>query len=568
MRTFTLPIQVFLLLFFIVPINFVVSAADIIVRSDRNPVGLNESFTLVYETSGSVDGDPDFSPLRRYLDILGQGQNSNISVINGKVSSKKSWRLTVMPLQVGEMTLPPIRFGKDQSPAFQLNVNQASNNPQDGADFFTRIKIDQKQVYVQQQLIVTQQLFSAKNLSALSLGEFQFDTSDVIVERLGDEKQYQTRVGEKSYLVVEKSVAVYPQITGPLKIQPVLAEAQLSSSSSSLFGSLGSRGKIMRARSQAHEVEVLPIPPQSNMNPWLPAQQLQLMEDWPSEMNSFVQGEPVTRTLSIKAEGLTAAQIPTIPDENIDGLKQYPDQPMLNDIKNDSGITGYRVEKIAFVPTLAGTLQLPAIEIPWWNTKTNRREVARIPAREITVQGVSGSETIEDVQPEQKKEAKSVVLSTKPVQEVAHRVIETGPWKIMAILFAVAWLITLLSWYLKSRRVMTKEKTEAAIQTSVKKSYKALESACKQAQASECRKALLAWAKQVFGHEQVQQLADIYPKVSDEFRTEIQRLEASLYANKPTEVDFDRLLTQAKLLTQRLQSASLHTKDILEPLYP
>ncbi len=37
-----------------------VSAANIVVRSDRNPVGLNESFQLVYETEGDVDDDPDF----------------------------------------------------------------------------------------------------------------------------------------------------------------------------------------------------------------------------------------------------------------------------------------------------------------------------------------------------------------------------------------------------------------------------------------------------------------------------------------------------------------------------
>ena len=42
-----------------------VQAATITVKSDRSNVGLNESFTLVFESDGSVDDDPDFSSLEQ-----------------------------------------------------------------------------------------------------------------------------------------------------------------------------------------------------------------------------------------------------------------------------------------------------------------------------------------------------------------------------------------------------------------------------------------------------------------------------------------------------------------------
>jgi len=544
-------------------------ATDIQVRADRNPVSLNESFNLIYETSGSVDDDPDFSPLQQYLDILNQSQNSNISIINGNYTSKKSWRLTVMPRKTGDLTLPPINFGSDKSPGYKLKINKAADNPQEGADFFTRLKVDQQQVYVQQQLIVTQQLFSARNLSAYSLGELRFDDIDVVIEPLGEEKQYQTQIGEKAYLVVEKSLAVYPQKTGVLKLQPVLAEAQLKSSSSSFFGSLGSRGKVLRAQTNAKEVKVLSVPAQADMNPWLPAQDLQLVENWPSSNAKFVQGEPLTRTLSLKAEGLTAAQLPTMPSVEIEGLKQYPDQPLLNDIKNASGITGYRVEKIAFVPTRPGRLQLPAIEIPWWDITTQSRQVARIPARDINVLAAPGSQGQAVPQPPGKKVTQPLLNQQQKPSAVIDEPAAVGDlWKILTFMFAAVWIITLLAWYINSRARHATQPAQLSTQSSLKQAFKQLERACQETDAAACRNCLLTWARELYAEQQVNQLGDLSTLIPAVFWAEIEKLEASLYAPRHESVDFTLILEQARALMRQHKSAARANKDVLQPLYP
>ena len=546
-----------------------VNAATIQVKSDRNPVNLNESFQLIYESSESVDDDPDFSPLEKYLDILNRSQSSNISIVNGSYNSSKTWTLTAIARQVGVIVLPPISFGSDQSAAYKIMVKAATQNQQAQSGFYTRIRVDQEQVYAQQQLVITQQIFSDKNMSAYGMAEIDFNGMDVIIQPLGEEKQYKTRIGDKAFLVIEKSYAVFPQTTGLLKLAPVLAEARIGSASNSFFNSLGS-GKVVRARSNALDVAVLPVPANINVNPWLPAKEFQLLEQWPQNPPEFVQGEPVTRTLSIKADGLTASQLPVLPDISIDGLKQYPDQPLLNDIQNDTGITGYRVEKVALIPTVAGLITLPAIDIPWWNTVTQKREVASVPARTINVipSATAITPTAPSVPVLQNAEPDNTPVKNieTPQQEVLSN--ESRQWMILAILFASAWIVTGLSWFFHSRKKHSVSQNKEQSKPSVKQQFKQLKTAYDKKQATEVRLSLVNWAKAYYSQTEINNPHDVMQKVPGELASEIKKLDALLYGGQQQNINFELIVDGVRQLMARdNDKSSKQQPDMLEPLY-
>ncbi|MDJ0833250.1 MAG: BatD family protein [Gammaproteobacteria bacterium] len=543
-------------------------AADIQVRSDRNPVSLNESFRLVYETSGSVDDDPDFSPLSQELDILNRSQNSSFSYRNGDIRSSKSWTLTVMAKRSGELILPPIAFGRDKSPSYQLTVKPASQQLGGGqGSFFTQIEVDQSQLYVQQQLVITQQLFSVNRLSAFGMQPPEISGMDVLTVDLGDERQYRTQIGNLAYMVVEKSYAVFPQQSGQLQIAPALAEGRIGSSSSSLFDSFGQRGQLLRARSNNLQVEVLPMPANANMTPWLPARGLQITEQWPQQPPRLVQGEPVTRTLSIKADGLTAAQIPELPALEIDGLKQYPDQPLLNDIENDNGVSGYRVDKVAFIPTRPGRITLPALEIPWWNTQTQRREVARIPARDIEVMAASPGLT---QPPAPMVSAPQGLQQPSPAQSSSQPVIGEpgiGWWKWLAMLLGGGWLLTILLWVYRSRKTATIVDAEPSNpQPTARQSYRRLAQACDEQDLHACRAAVLAWARIVLAPARINVLNDLGNRLPAEMTAEINRIDAVLYGGQQQAVDFALIKQQARQLMQQ-PGRQQPSRQVLEPLY-
>ena len=546
-------------------------AADIQVRSDRNPVSLNESFRLIYETSGSVDDDPDFTPLGQYLDILNRNQHSSFSFNNGNYSSSKSWTLTVMARQSGDLTLPPIAFGRDQSPSYQLTVKPMSQQQGGGqGSFFTTVKIDQEKVHVQQQLVITQQLFSVNRLSAYGLQPPEISGMDVLTVDLGDERKYRTQIDNLAYMVVEKSYAVFPQQSGQLQIAPALAEGRIGSSSNSIFDSFGQRGQLVRARSNALQIEVMPVPANANMTPWLPARDLQISEQWPTQPPRFVQGEPITRTLSIKADGLTAAQIPELAEIQVDGLKQYPDQPLLNDIENDNGVSGYRVDKVAFIPTRAGRITLPALEIAWWNTQTQRREVARIPARSIEVVAASAPGLAPPLSP-----PINVPLVQQQPQPPAESIfqpaeneVDSGWWKLLAIILGSGWLLTILLWaYYRPNSTSPTVVVEETPPRSARQQYRKLARACDDKDHSACRAELLAWARVVFAPAMIKVLNDLTGLVPAEMAAEIQRIDAVLYGGQQQAVDFGLIKQQARQLMKQPAQPPQQSRQVLEPLY-
>ncbi len=97
-------------------------ATTITVKTDRQDVGLNESFVMIFESDGSVDDDPDFSPLQKDFQILSRSSSSNMSIVNGKISSTKTWKLTALARREGKLVIPPVSFGKDRSQPSFVNV--------------------------------------------------------------------------------------------------------------------------------------------------------------------------------------------------------------------------------------------------------------------------------------------------------------------------------------------------------------------------------------------------------------------------------------------------------------
>ena len=65
------------------------------------------------------------------------------------------------------------------------------------------------------------------------------------------------------------------------------------------------------------------------------------------------------RGLSIVADGLTAAQLPELSLPDISGIKQYPDQPALENHRAGDGIRGRRSQKVALIPGAEGVYRLP-----------------------------------------------------------------------------------------------------------------------------------------------------------------------------------------------------------------
>src|SRR5690606_41551924 len=136
------------------------------------------------------------------------------------------------------------------------------------------------------------------------------------------------------------------------------------------------QNNLLRLRTEEQRINVLPAPASAKGAPWLPANNVELTEHSSSGTDSLKVGEPITRTITIKADGVTAGQITPLETENVEGIKLYKDQAQNDDQKSAKGVVGSRIETIAIVPTKQGVFTLPATKVRWWNNHSQMMETA------------------------------------------------------------------------------------------------------------------------------------------------------------------------------------------------
>src|SRR5690606_25572163 len=117
----------------------------------------------------------------------------------------------------------------------------------------------------------------------------------------------------------------------------------------------------------------------------LPAKTVTVEDSWADNIPTFEQGQPVTRTLTIKALGVKAEQLPDVQVGNVQGVQLYPDKPELQTMVSGSNVAATRVEKVAYIPSQSGDVTLPAITLHWWNVKANQLESITLPSKKIHV---------------------------------------------------------------------------------------------------------------------------------------------------------------------------------------
>lgn len=508
-------------------------AAVISVSPDRNPVRMDESFNLIFSADEKPDDDPDFHPLEKDLDILSQSQSSQMSVVNGRFSKRTEWTLTVTAKRTGTLTIPPIAFGNDRSEPVTIAVDAASSKATGaGSELFLEVEAEPKNPYVQAQVIYTVRVLRRIDITGADLSEPA--ASDALVERLGDDLRYASERGGQQYAVVERKYAIFPQKSGTLRIGPLTLRAQVVDGGRSRFNSFFSQPtRLERARSEAVELKVRPVPAAFAGKHWLPAESLELQDSWSTHPPKTTAGEPITRTLSVRARGATVGLLPELSEslQSIQGIKKYPDQPVMNEEKLVQGIVSVREEKTALIPSKPGTYRLPALDIPWWNTKTDRPEIAQLPERVVTVQpsAEQAAQPAEPPEPAPKPQANgSQPEMTGPSPPLQGNV-GSGIWFWLALFFGFGWLGTGAAWWLSRgprNPTAAAEPTEAA---KPRAAHKALRDACMENDPLKARRALLEWAAGYWPDRAPSNLGELGRLAGKELAVEIRRLDRTLY---------------------------------------
>ncbi len=536
-----------------------VSATEIKVSVDRNPVSINDSFQLTFSAPESPDGDPDFSPLKQDFDILSQQQSSNSSWINGSFSKTIQWTLTVMAKHAGSLLIPVIAFGDDMTQPLIVRVTQSQAKSNSNDELFLEVEATPEKPYVQTQVLYTLRFYRRVQITQASLNEPELD--DAVIEKLGEDSNYTTRINGVAYDVTERKYAIFPQHSGSVTINPLVLTAEVVSNQRPRFNGFfrSQVSKTKRITSRAISLEVQPVPQNFKGAHWLGAEQVYFKQQWSDDSLQVKVGEPLTRTLTLLAKGATVGQLPELNTQaDNELLKNYPDQPVLKEQKTPEGLIAFREEKIAYIPSRPGNYVLPAIEISWFNTQTQKTEMARLP--EITIQAVASvaampTKTTPDIEiPIRERQKQSLMLPQQPSND--HF------WMWVSLLLASGWMLTVLL-FLRQRQNKTPEKPLDEKQIRIKDIIKALKKACMENDPQAAKQALLQWGEMQFN---ATSLAAIVPFCEARLRDEINSLNQYLYAAEHGTWQGKKLF-QAFAENNARQQIKQPKEEVLEPLY-
>ena len=523
-------------------------------QMDRTQIALGDSARLTLSATEDEDlNEIDFSALEQDFEILRRSSSNNISIINGKRTHERKLVIDLTPRREGDLVIPSFRAEGSATRPIPVRVTpqpelNAGNNP-----VLFSVELDNEDVYVQSQLLLTLRIQRSIELESMSISELEIDNA--FIKPLENKEYYRTIDG-RNWLVHEIRYAIFPEQSGDLQIPTQIFSARTADGRRSIFSR--GNGRLVRRSTNPLTVNVLPRPTAYTATTWLPAQQLKIEERWSTPPDTLSAGESATRTLTIIGEGVQGAQLPPVQYAPSEGLKFYPDQPEIAEQEVSSGLLGSRRDSTAIVPTRAGQWTLPEVSIPWWDTATDQMRFATLPARTLTV-GQAASAT---------NPTSPVVGSMSGVPAASAMDAPQGSW-IWPVLFALStagWLATLA--YLWRTRQPGQAPRETPTNTTERKLFRELCKACESHQAANAREALIRWGRSFHEAPGAQTLASVTTLFNDAALQEAaDQLDAVLYRGVDGDWRGETLLAHVKRL--RTQKAAAGTADDTSlALYP
>lgn len=550
-----------------------VYAGNLTASVDRDVLGLEETFTLVLHYDEQINTTPDYELLRKDFDILNTQSGTQMSIINGSMEASTEWKIALAPKRIGKLLIPSFTIDGAISDAIEITIEGKSRSPKNADNNVTvEVETSKDSSYVQEQIIVTLRLYTTVGLNGVELQPLQ--VKDALVVNI-DEKQYQTKINGRPGAVVETRYAVFPQQSGELIIPSMLYQVSVNSGQRDLWDRFygNSQNNILRLRTDEQRINVLPAPA-SNTGEWLPALNVSLSEHWSTSIDSLKVGEPITRSITIKADGLTAGQISPLQLAPIDGLTFYNDQAQTDDQKSTNGVEGSRIETIAIVPTKAGHFTLPEVKVNWWDTRTNSMRTASLPAVSLTV-GLGDMSQFQPPPIATTEAPTSVDINTdlSSIQPQQTFVQEKAPFWLyitnLVTLIAAAFFAVLF-WQHKRElaAIYTTNKYEAdELNQNENAAWNNVKRALTDKQPTALRAALIGWAQIYWKNESITSLQTIAEQAQNSALTEeLRKLDEAMFSAQSAAPDTEALLQLlANMRKIKQKKAANNTK--LRPLY-
>ena len=533
----------------------VANSVEVTASVDRNPIYLDESVTLVLtaEDESTNIPTPDLELLRADFEILSQSTQTNINIVNNVPNVVQSWVIEIQPKRLGVIEIPALMIAGAQTQPIQLEVQKyVSNVTTEGSEIFLEVDVTSNNPYVQSQLNFTTRLYYSIPIVNGTLSDPQIPFATI--EGAAQESRYNSRRSGVDYRVIERQYAIFPEQSGSFTIAPIEFACVIER-----IDPVTNLRKHFRERYSSNQVqlEVKPIPRSYSGSTWLPAQDLQLADSWKGRVPDFEVGRPESREISINALGLRAIQLPLVEFEENSTARIYAGSQ--SDQKTTPGadwLVSRRTDEFAIVPKSDSNVEVPKVEVVWWDVNENREKVAVLPAISVSM-GQSVSQLIEEIP----VDANPGGIQTLQISEAIVR--QDQHWKLISLALLGIWLLTLLMWLLSGRYKRGQLRKVELIQVQSAETERQLlrriKQECENGDAATISKELLGWAESHWTDRPPKNLIELGRRLqSEELMPLLEDLDRALYSEDDV---FVHGLKLWKVLTKSLRVRTRQVKQ-------
>jgi len=363
-------------------------------RLDRTEATLDDSISMVVNVSGTrkTDGRPVIDGVEAF-DVNAGGTSTRVEIVNTKVTSGIDHTYTLLPKRAGTFTIGPAKVTVDgnvfQSNAQTLTIAKPGRaTGLDRGPVFLEAALSKDEAYVEEQVIYTLKLYTQLGGSDLSL-ELPADTN-LGFRQLGKPTEYDGSHNGRAYHVLEVRYVMVPSAPGQygiapsrlrLTVYPARSRRPRGFFNDSFFPFSSGKQKILA--SDRVNLNVLPLPKED-----MPAGFSGLVGSFTMDADlapgRIASGASATLTVTVSGRG-NVKRIPELDLGDLENIKIYADQPVLDETADRMGIRGSKAMKWALVPEKPGRYTLPTLSITYFDPVSGDYRTAETPSLELSV---------------------------------------------------------------------------------------------------------------------------------------------------------------------------------------
>ncbi|MGR3219107.1 MAG: BatD family protein [Candidatus Anammoxibacter sp.] len=389
-------ILIFIVLMFVMELTAFAEEIQLVASVDKTVLTTDDSLSLKITVTGAANvRQPQLPDLQGFNLIFGPSISSRTSIANGAISFSKGFTYVLKPKFTGKLTIGAftIRHNGKVYNSNTINIevlsktaNARKRNDSQSLDFaqkvFVEFTTDKNEAYIYEQVVLSFRLFYQAGLPITDLEYVEPETRNFIKDAMGKQRQYEVVRNGIIYNVIELKSALFPVVTGELKIMPAKVQCNLlvksrrrRRSGTDIFGDpffdnfFGGNKKKYQIKRQTRSIKLLikPLPEKdkpSDFNGTVGVYSLEV-EIKPTKVNV---GDPLTVTMTVRGEGnIQAISEPVLQSYNEKDFKTYPAEIDTTIYSKKEGIKGEKVFKKVIEPQNDAILQTPRFSFSFFN---------------------------------------------------------------------------------------------------------------------------------------------------------------------------------------------------------